>query len=254
MYILAIETTGRYGSAAVITDKTSGFSSCGKQLVTASSDSEMNHLKDVISVTDEALGMAGIDKTSLGCVAASVGPGSFTGIRIGVTTARTLAQMWRLPCVGVSSLEAMAHHVRDAAATCGCSYVMATINARRHQTYAGVWKLDAGTAALVPLHEERQYMIEELLELVKSDEAGSVYLVGDGIDAYEEIIVSELGENCVLADAELRYQTAESVAERTLGKALAGEVCEYEDLLPDYMRLSEAEQRLAEGTLSKKIR
>ena len=94
--ILALETTGKYGSAAVIREDGRVF--C------ASSETEMNHLKDIITISDEAVRMAGIGKKDLTHVAASVGPGSFTGIRIGVTTARTLGQMLGIPCVSVSSL------------------------------------------------------------------------------------------------------------------------------------------------------
>ena len=77
----------------------------------ASSETEMNHLKDIITISDEALMKAGISKNELTHVAASAGPGSFTGIRIGVTTARTLGQMLKIPCIKVSSLEGMALRV-----------------------------------------------------------------------------------------------------------------------------------------------
>ena len=100
MKILALETTGRYGSAAVIDDE--------GRLFSAASGEEMNHLRGMISLIDEAVVSAGISKNDLTHVAASIGPGSFTGIRIGVTTARTMAQMLGLPCIGVSSIEALA--------------------------------------------------------------------------------------------------------------------------------------------------
>lgn len=126
--ILALETTGKYGSAAVI--KEDGSVYC------ASSETEMNHLKDIITISDEAVKAAGITKKELTHVAASAGPGSFTGIRIGVTTARTLGQMLGIPCIAVSSLEAMARRVLSEAIAAGALYVVPVINARRHQTYA----------------------------------------------------------------------------------------------------------------------
>lgn len=241
MYILALETTGKYGSASVIDE--SG------QCVTASSREEMNHLKEIITLTEESIERAGITKADLTHVAASVGPGSFTGIRIGVTTARTLGQVMNLPCISVSSLEGMALHGlslrKDEMIICPI------INARRHQTYSGVWKVSEGKIeSVLP---EKQYMIEELLtELQKME--GPVLFVGDGIDAYENIIAETLApEKYSLADQECRYPDSEWVAKVALRKALQGETCFYKELLPNYMRKSEAEMRLEAGTLSRKI-
>ena len=162
--ILALETTGKYGSAAVI--KEDGSVYC------ASSETEMNHLKDIITISDEAVKAAGITKKELTHVAASAGPGSFTGIRIGVTTARTLGQMLGIPCIAVSSLEAMARRVLSEAIAAEALYVVPVINARRHQTYAGAWQAvftsDGEKQSIVSEIPEKQYMIEDLLEALSA--------------------------------------------------------------------------------------
>ena len=269
MNILAIETTGKYGSASVINEKGEVFS--------AISTEEMNHLKGMMLLIDEAIREAGIDKSGLTHIAASIGPGSFTGIRIGVVTARVMAQMLDLPCVAVSSLEAMAERVLDDAVAKGALYVVPVINARRHQTYAGVWEAeftsDYEQKALSPVMEEKQYMIEDLLaalsakiEELEAEASGraqslkdmlgnAIYFTGDGIDAYKEIIESSLPDGVyAFAGEELRYQHAESVARIALKKAKAGRVLGYNELMPEYMRLAEAEQRLKAGTLSDRIR
>lgn len=300
MYVLAIETTGKYGTAAVIRDDGCVFA--------ASSDTEMNHLRDIISISDEAIKRAGIDKKDLTHVAASRGPGSFTGIRIGVTTARTLSQILGIPCVAVSSLEAMAYRVLDAAANAGCTYVVPLINARRHQVYAGIWEIaraensnadasenDPGKDqkrdnnrdntrdnnrdniknqySLKVSGDEKQYMIEELLDELKKricnkggigSKAGTktgtgspaaVFFTGDGIDAYSDIIHETLAAGIFIeADESIRYQHAEDVARIAIKKAAAGQALSYNELLPEYMRLAEAEQRLKAGTLSEKIK
>lgn len=253
MYILALETTGKYGSAAVIREDGAVFS--------ASSENEMNHLRDIISISDSAVRQAGISNSDLTHIAASRGPGSFTGIRIGVTTARTLAQMLGIPCIAVSSLEAMAHRVLDAAINADCLYVVPLINARRHQVYAGVWTAaftsDCEQQTLIAEQEERQYMIEELIGILHDlirETGGKVFFTGDGIDAYGDIIFSSMEEGSyVLAGEEIRYQNAEDVAAVALSYAKAGRTVEYSELLPEYMRLSEAEMKLREGSLSDKI-
>ena len=255
MKILAIETTGKYGSASVIDETGLVFS--------ASSSEEMNHLRGMIVLIDEAVRKAGITKDDLTHVAASVGPGSFTGIRIGVTTARIMSQMLNIPCIAVSTLEAMAVRALEKAISSEALYVVPIINARRHQTYAGVYEAvftaDGGQRSAIPVMEEKQYMIEELLEELKKrmrEYDGAVaFFTGDGIDAYADIIGSIMTEGSyVFADEDLRYQHAGSVAEIALRKARAGESLAFNELLPEYMRLAEAEQRLRAGTLSDRIK
>ena len=255
MKVLAIETTGKYGSASVIDEDGRVFS--------ASSSEEMNHLRGMITLIDEAVREAGITKAELTHVAASVGPGSFTGIRIGVTTARIMSQMLGIPCIAVSTLGAMAVRALDKAVSAGALYVVPVINARRHQTYAGVYEAvfttDGEEKSAVPVMEEKQYMIEELLEELRArmaEYSGSVaFFTGDGIDAYSDIIKSTMREGSyVFADEDIRYQHAESVARIALRKAAAGETLTYNSLMPEYMRLAEAEQRLKAGTLSDRIR
>lgn len=242
MKILALETTGKYGSAALIDEE--------GRICSADSHDGMEHLREIIGSVESALRKAGCSKDEVTHIAASVGPGSFTGIRIGVTAARTFAQMKEIPCIAVSSLEAMAVRVRKYAEENSCSLIVPIINARRHQTYAGAWKPEGGKFR--PILEERQYMIEELLEMLPADE--KTFFTGDGIDAYEDIIRDKMSpDNFVLADEPLRYQHASSVAETALEKAGRGETISYNELLPEYMRLAEAEQKLKEGTLSDKI-
>ena len=255
MKILALETTGKYGSAAVIDED--------GRLFSALSAEEMNHLRGMISLIDEAVTEAGISRKDLTHIAASVGPGSFTGIRIGVTTARTMAQMLGLPCIGVSSVRALAKGALSDAISEGALYVVPVINARRHQTYAGVYEAvctaDNEMQSLIPVLEEKQYMIEDLLEelgaRLEEREGAAAYFTGDGIDAYKDIIEGALPDGSyIFAGGDKRYQSADSVAEIALAKAKAGETVGYDGLMPEYMRLAEAEQRLRAGTLSDRIK
>lgn len=251
MKILALETTGRYGSAAVIDD--------GGRICCASSAEEMNHLRGMIFLIDEAVKKAGIRKEELTHIAASAGPGSFTGIRIGVTTARTMAQMLDLPCISVSSIEALAEGSLRRASEEGAAYIVPVINARRHQTYAAAYSVSRDGQTLMPVLGEKQYMIEDLLEELKKLPAGhgsaAAYFTGDGIDAYGDIIGDMLPVSSYLfAEEGVRYQSAEAVAAIALRKAKAGETLTFDELMPEYMRLAEAEQRLKAGTLSDRIR
>ncbi len=248
MYILAIETTGKYVSAAIISED-------GKVFMHHSLE-EMRHLKEILPLSESCIKAASIEKKDISYVAVSIGPGSFTGIRIGVTVARTLAQMLGIQVIGVSSLEGMKQECLEYAKLKECDNICTIINARRHQTYACIYsgsteKKDVSESRVIA---EKQYMIEEVIEEIKALD-GKTLITGDGIDAYQEIIDAELDRGSYeLAPEEIRYQNASAVAEIALREAKAGRAISYDSLLPNYMRLSEAEQRLKDGTLSSRIK
>lgn len=240
MYILGIETTGKYASAAII-DK-------DKKIIEAKSIKEMNHLSEIILLIDKCVKAVDIDKNDISMVAASVGPGSFTGIRIGVSTARAISEALEIPCISVSSLEGLAISVYD---NTPIKYCATIINARRKQLYGALWEKKEDR--LKPVLAERQYLIDEFLLALKSKgiSAGDVVFTGDGVDAYlNEILESD---NYSIADESWRYQCASSISKAAFAKKENNIICTYDELLPNYMRKSEAEMRLEEGMLSSKI-
>ena len=248
MYVLAIETTGKYGSASVIDDDGRVWSEESRE--------EMNHLRGIISLIDAVLSSAGISKDELTHIAASVGPGSFTGIRIGVVTARTMAQMLGIPCIAVSSIRALAERALSEAVSSDALYVVPMINARRHQIYSAVYKAeftsDYEHQSLREVAKEKQYLIEDLPGLIGGNK---VIFTGDGIDAYKDALEDLLSEcSYVFSNEDIRYQHSASVARIALQKANRGDTLSYNELLPEYMRLAEAEQKLRAGTLSDRIK
>ena len=288
MFILAIETTGPYGSTALLDEK-------GNVLGCEVSRETMSHLKDLIPMVDTMLKKCGVSKDQIDLLAPSVGPGSFTGIRIGVSTARALCQALGIKAVPVPTLEAFCfkesagmqtasvaarksgdHEAGIQAASrqpaCGRTAVCAIINARRGQVYG---MIDG-------FMEPGPYMLTDVLDVYKSKvepDGGKLLFYGDGIDAYEKDIIEALGQpgpgpECCFefAPKEDRYQDALSVGKWAVERirqaggvcgldgagddAGAGGVCaldgaavDYENLLPDYMRRAEAEQKLESGEL-----
>lgn len=227
MYILAVETTGLYCSAAV-------KEADGSAPAAVRSEAEpMTHLKMLIPLTKQLLESEHIDKKEIAAVAASVGPGSFTGIRIGVSTARALAQALDIPCIAVSSLEQFSLLAQG-------EPIAVIFNARRGQVYGAVFDGD-GKAIMEP----GPYMLTDVLEFVDKNDIDPVFY-GDGVDAYADSL-----EGRRTADKEYRYQTAELTAEAAVRKYKNKELLKYNELLPDYMRESEAEQRLKDGSLEK---
>lgn len=245
--ILAFETTGKYCSAAIING--------AGDLHTKISTGEMNHLRDITQLSADVIKKAGIDKGNITHVATSVGPGSFTGIRIGVVTARTLSQVMDVPCIGISSLESMAlkgfdYYFRNIEKKSAEDIIVASvINARRHQTYAGVWKMKDDRPDAIC--EPRQYMIEEIVALLNKTEC-RVLFIGDGIDAYSDIIEKLMPKNRYsYVDILNRYNDAGFIARIALEKIKKGEITNYEDVVPNYMRITEAEQKLKKNNTKK---
>lgn len=252
MYILAIETTGPVGSVAVIDAgdaRTSdgAYSSCsagGSEKVPMKITTQtMSHLKNLIPMAAELLEEKHIDKNDICAVAASAGPGSFTGIRIGVTTARALSQAWNVPCISVPTLELFREK-------CGKNRsdgsVCVIFNARRGQVYGACYDSDGKV-----LIEPGPYMLDEVLAKISKLGVEPVFY-GDGVDAYydKEEFRDRMGRFAAAPEDE-RYQTADMTARYALDAYRRGKTVTYEELLPDYMRESEAEQRLKDGSLEK---
>ncbi len=225
MYILALETTGPHASVAIINEE-------GK-IIENSSDAVLNHLQHLMPMTQELLEKAGLKLSDMSAIAASQGPGSFTGIRIGVSSARALAQVTGLPTIAVPTLKSFAYNAPEFE-----GLICPVFDARRSQVYAGAYRWVDGE--IVEVVKGAPYSIDEFVE--KTAASGLPRLVfGDGIKAYGDRFSPE-----EIASEEIRLQVASSVARLAKDLYEAGETLHYEELKPDYMRKAEAERKLEE--------
>ena len=254
MYILGFETTGPLGSVGIINLGT------GEIEMRVTSE-PMSHLKNVAALAEELLDFpvaslevegdlpAGGEKVRdrLVAVASSIGPGSFTGIRIGVTLARAVAQALDVPLIAVPTLELFKEKCQEAIPA-----ISAIINARRGQVYGAVYDGN-GNVLLNP----GPYMLSDVLAI--TDGIPGTVFYGDGVDAYGDILEGNTlegkkseGKDRVFAPKESRYQMADMVVRLAAEKYKSGEILRTPmELKPDYMRLAEAEQKLKDGTLAK---
>lgn len=270
MYILAMETTGPNASAALLRAAEPGSAPEPEIIERAvllgqqTSYEAKNHLKNLMPLIQKLLTTCGVEKSQLTHIAVSVGPGSFTGIRIGVSTARALAQALQLPCIAVPTLEVFCHaqaakhaHTRaqgaqDEAVRAiggGAQVVCGIINARRGQVYGIVDGYLPGGP----------YMLTDVLDVITQQvrpDGRPVLFYGDGMDAYETEIESSLDDFNMKKDRDYffapqneRHQSAAAVALAALPRLLGGEVTDFAGLLPDYTRRAEAEVKLAAGQL-----
>ena len=170
--------------------------------------------------------MSGYSFGDLDAIAITAGPGSFTGVRIGVATAKGLAFKYSTPCISVSTLESIAYNFLGTRCT-----VCAVMDARRMQFYNALFEVDeSGVKRLTP---DRAISIEVLREELKSLE--NVIIAGDGA----RLCFDNIGlDNCSLAEEEKLYQNAVSVSKAAENKKRLPA----KELMPIYLRLSQAER------------
>lgn len=239
MFALAIETTGAYCSVAIIDEK--------KNITSKISYEKMNHLYVLTPLIKDLLSENNITMKDIDVVAASVGPGSFTGIRIGVSTARAIGQAMGIKCIGVPTLYAFAIS-RNEAKIEG-NFICPIFDARRNQIYGAC--INKSKEVI----KSEAYMLDEFLneiEKINEDKMRNslpcrFIFIGDGVEKYKEQIETFCRVNSICAELmEKSYQDAEGVAKVALNLYNEGKFVSYEKLEPEYMRKAEAERKLEE--------
>ncbi len=227
--ILAFETSAKAASVALLDG--------GKLLGESYQNTGLTHSQTLLSMAESLLGSCGKTPGDVTAVAVAKGPGSFTGVRIGVAAAKGFAWGRQIPCVGVSTLEAMARHmgVWD-------GYVVPAMDARRDQTYTALFRAENGT--LTRITEDAALSYTELKETLKNCEK-PIFLVGDGaVLCYNTL--SEDVSSLVLPPEHRLHQRATGVALVAEEMLNRGESADGASLKPNYLRLSQAErERLA---------
>lgn len=232
MKILALETSAKAVSVAVAEDDhiiASRFANEGE-----------THSVTMMPMLDEMLKSAGLTLRDMDLVAVSNGPGSFTGLRIGVSAAKGLAWTLDLPCCGVSTLYAMAQNALSFE-----GLVIGAMDARRSQIYNALFLCRNGK--LERVSEDRAIGLDVLLPEMEKYRDLPKLVVGDGAGLCYTYL-SEHGIACEMREGEEGLQNAKGVAKAAYEMANRGETVSARDLMPVYLRLSQAErERLAKG-------
>jgi tRNA threonylcarbamoyladenosine biosynthesis protein TsaB len=225
MRILAIETSTMLGGVAVM-DDAKGLVSESRAAVKA------GHSGRLMPEIDAALKRVSLTLADIDALCVTTGPGSFTGLRIGLSTVKGLAYSAGLSVVAVPTLEAFAWNFP------GFAYpVCPMLDARKKEVYAGVF--DTRGEPIKRLMDEISIKPEELAESLKKFE--KVMLVGEGAVLYKEVFRQALGASALFAPAHMMVPSPAAAAELGLKKALRGEFEDPATLAPRYIRKSEAE-------------
>lgn len=232
MKILAIDTSGPVCGVAVMKD--------GAIVYEASAINRMTHSVNLLPMIDTACQSAGVTIAELDRIAVVSGPGSFTGVRIGVSTVKGLAHAHGTPCVAVDALEAMAE---GAGAVPAGTVICPIQDARAGQVYGAAFQ--AGEVRPVRLMEDIPLKLEEYVERIKAFGDRFLFL-GDGMPVHRARLEKLLGDAAVFAKPQLAFLRPASVAYLA---SLAEETVDYLALEPLYLRAPNAalNKKLTEG-------
>ena len=228
MKILAFETSAKAASVALLEK--------GKLLGESYQNTGLTHSQTLMVMAEDLLKACNLTAKDVEAVAVAAGPGSFTGVRIGVAAAKGFAWGSQIPCYGVSTLEAMA---RNLGAYQG--YVVPAMDARRSQVYTAIFHAEKGV--LTRVEEDMAISLAELGEKIKNY-AEPVFLVGDGANLCYNTLLEEVS-GLVLPPEHRMHQRAAGVALAAQAMADAGEPGNGAELTPNYLRLSQAERERA---------
>ncbi len=227
--ILALDTSAGPASCAVVRE--------GEILASAVTNTPLTHSQTILPMVQDMLKNSGLAFADVNLLAVSAGPGSFTGVRIGVAAVKGLAAPRDLPCAAVSTLEAIAENAQGLPFD---GVVCAVMDARCRQVYTACFASEGGR--LSRLTPDEAISIEELQNRLLSYKK-SVFLVGDGAKLCYTVLNGQF-PGLRIAPPMLRYQQAAGVAAVAARLAAADKLCAAASLLPAYLRLPQAEREL----------
>ena len=227
MKILAIDTSATAASVCLAVED--------KILGSFYTNTALTHSQTLVPMVEQVLKTTQTDVDELDCIAVNAGPGSFTGVRIGVAAAKGIAFKNNLPCVPVSTLESMAYNMLGSDCV-----VCAVMDARCSQVYNALFKISGDKVER--LCEDRALALSELKpELEKISE--KIILVGDGADLTAKYLENSLS-NVFLAPVNNRIQNASSTAMAAFKSIYENKTITPAELMPTYLRLPQAQREL----------
>ena len=233
MKLLAIETTGPLCSVAV---------GDGERQHMIVNDTEYSHLEALAPMVRQVMDECGVSSAELDGVAVSRGPGSFTGIRIGMASAKGLAQIWDKPVICVPTLESFAYG--SGLPADGSKIVCPLFDARRSQVYAAAFLPATGGRARALVPGAARDISDFLSDLARAAESGAeAVFYGDGCAPYAEAL-SSCGIPHSFAPESEKHQLASRVLMLAALQFEAGERWDCYTAEPEYMRLAEPERKL----------
>ena len=228
MNLLAIDTSGPVAGCAVMKD--------GRIVHTVAMSQGLTHSETIMPAVDQALSASGLTCADVDCFAAVAGPGSFTGVRIGVCAVKGLAHAVGKPCARVHALEALAMNFYGFGGLC-CPI----LDARRGQVYCAAYDMAGGMPE--PTLPPEALPLEEFLSRLPEDRR--LAFVGDGVPAYGDAVASRLGSRALIAPEHLRSLRPDAACVLAAARPEAWMAASL--LTPIYLRAPQAERERRAG-------
>ena len=229
MKVLAIETSGSNCSVAIATED--------KIVADFSCNTGTTHSQNLMPMVDQALKFAELDLNEIDILSCSIGPGSFTGLRIGIASVKGMAQSLNKKVISVPSLLGLAYNVGYFD-----GITASVIDARNNNVYSALYNFNEKPEMIGDYISDS---IDVLIEKLKTYNS-KILFVGDGAVSYKDRFINEFGENAYFAPYHLNYQSAISIAKASIDKANNGEYDDYNTIHPLYLKKSQAERMLEE--------
>ena len=228
MKILALDTSTLMATCAIIDgDKILGEYSLNQ---------DMSHSEKLVPMIKTILDGLSLGIKDIDLYGVSIGPGSFTGLRIGVATIKGFAHLFDKPLIGISTLEGLAFNLPYN------NIIVPMIDARRDRVYTGIYTWE--DRKIKTIMEPDVVEITDLMNIL--DKYEKIIVNGEGSLVYKEIIKNSLGEKVQFSTISQNSCRASSIGELTLLKYIDGHRNDYYTLIPDYLRKTQAERELNE--------
>ncbi len=230
MRILAIDSSGIVATVAIVSEET--------VLAEYTINHKKTHSQTLLPMIEEITGMIELDIKQIDAIAVSGGPGSFTGLRIGSSTAKGLGQALNIPLINVPTLEGLAYNLYQVT-----DLVCPIMDAKRNQVYTGIYEFN--NYNMQNVLSQRAVSIDEII--VEINNIGkSIIFVGDGVGVFKEVINEKLKVNYSFAPPHLNRQRAAAVGALGLIYYRDNKIENPSEHKPEYLRLSQAERELAQ--------
>lgn len=216
-------------------------------LAESSTEMARTHSERLMVLVDRVFKDAGLTPDDLDGMAVSIGPGSFTGLRVGVSTVKGLATGKPIPVAAVPTLEAMAWN-----ASAGRNRICPMIDAKKGEVYAAVYS-EVADGTLKSVMEEQIISPEALCERLREPSNSPTIFLGDGAFRYRAVLENRLGGTALFAAAPQSRPFPSTVAWIGLRKFHRGEVADIRNLVPAYIRRSDAEVNWEKGVIPRKL-
>ena len=230
MKILAFESSAKTASVALSDE--------GRLLGEMTIDAGRTHSEILLPMAEDLLKQLKLTFGDIDGYAVTVGPGSFTGIRIGVATVKGLAFGKGAPCFGISSLEGLAYNLRGLR-----GIIVPVLDCRRNECYTAIFSSDGET--IVRLSEDTQMRIVDLAPLLSEHASTPIYLVGDSYEKAKELL-GALGIQTMITPEEMRLPSASSLLRIADERYQRGEYTDDSALTALYLKPAQAERERLE--------